>query len=235
MSQRLCSAWTVTLHFQTLTTLARALRRVGRAAEAPGFEAGATRIRDDFQRLLIPDQILTGYAYFHDDGKVDYLLHPRDRNGDIRYSLLAMIHAIINGLLTPEQARIHRECIRQHLLAPDGARMFDRPFAYRGGLSVRFQRAETSSYFGREIGLMYMHLHLRYTEAMARFGDADAVLLALRQANPIGVRDVVPRAALRQANCYSSSSDAAFADRYEAIAHYDTVKTGRVKLEGGWR
>jgi cellobiose phosphorylase len=32
MSERLCSAWTVTLQHQTLTTLARALRRVGRVA-----------------------------------------------------------------------------------------------------------------------------------------------------------------------------------------------------------
>jgi 1,2-beta-oligoglucan phosphorylase len=46
---------------------------------------------------------------------------------------------------------------------------------------------------------------------------------------------VVPAAALRQANCYYSSSDAAFADRYEALAHYDRVKTGEVALEGGWR
>jgi cellobiose phosphorylase len=46
---------------------------------------------------------------------------------------------------------------------------------------------------------------------------------------------VVPAAALRQANCYYSSSDAAFADRYEALAQYDRVKTGTVALEGGWR
>ena len=34
MCERLCSAWTVTLHYQTLTTLAAALRRIGRAAAA---------------------------------------------------------------------------------------------------------------------------------------------------------------------------------------------------------
>ncbi len=82
---------------------------------------------------------------------------------------------------------------------------------------------------------MYMHAHLRYAEAMARYGDADALLLALRQANPIGLRTVVPAAMLRQANCYSSSSDAAFTDRYQALSEYGKVKTGNVPLEGGWR
>jgi cellobiose phosphorylase len=45
----------------------------------------------------------------------------------------------------------------------------------------------------------------------------------------------VPGAALRQANCYYSSSDATFADRYEALADYEKVKTGAVTFEGGWR
>jgi 1,2-beta-oligoglucan phosphorylase len=53
---------------------------------------------------------------------------------------------------------------------------------------------------------MYMHAHLRFAEAMAHYGDADALLLALRQANPIKIRSVVPAARPRQANCYYSSS-----------------------------
>jgi 1,2-beta-oligoglucan phosphorylase len=52
---------------------------------------------------------------------------------------------------------------------------------------------------------MYMHAHLRFAKAMAH-GDADALLLALRQANPIKIRSVVPAARPRQANCYYSSS-----------------------------
>jgi len=107
--------------------------------------------------------------------------------------------------------------------------------AYRGGLSTRFQRAETSSFFGREIGLMYVHAHLRYAEAMAHYGDADAFFLALRQANPIGMHDVVSCAARRQANCYYSSSDADVADRYEAAERYQDVRSGAVPTEGGWR
>jgi cellobiose phosphorylase len=125
--------------------------------------------------------------------------------------------------------------MKQYLLGADGARLFNRPPPYRGGPSQYFQRAESSAFFGREIGLMYMHAHLRYAQAMAHVGDVEAFFLALRQANPIAIRVVVPPAALRQANCYYSSSDATFADRYEALADYEQVKTGAVALEGGWR
>jgi cellobiose phosphorylase len=102
-------------------------------------------------------------------------------------------------------------------------------------MQKHFQRAETASYFGREIGLMYMHAHLRYAEALARHGDADAFFLALCQANPIGIRTLVPGATLRQANCYYSSSDAKFKDRYEAFSEYGRVKRAEVRLDGGWR
>jgi cellobiose phosphorylase len=98
-----------------------------------------------------------------------------------------------------------------------------------------FQRAETSTFFGREIGILYTHAHLRYAEAMAHWGDAEAFFLALRQANPIGLRAVVKSARPRQANCYTSSSDGCFADRYEADARYPELLAGRVPVEGGWR
>lgn len=235
MRERLCSAWTVTLHYQTLITLAKAMRRVGRSDQAAAFEAIAAQVRADFQRLLIVDGTLAGFAYVHPDGHIDYWLHPRDRNTGIHYRLLPMIHAIINDLLTPAQAKTHVSSIKQYLLGCDGARLFDRPPLYQGGPQRFFQRAESSAFFGREIGLMYMHAHLRYAQAMAHVGEVEAFFLALRQANPIALRSVVPSAALRQANCYYSSSDAAFADRYEARAEYEKVKAGEVALEGGWR
>jgi cellobiose phosphorylase len=235
MRERLCSVWTVTLHHQTLATLAAALRALGRSAAAARLESLAARVRGDFERWLLPDGTLAGFAYFHPDGRVDYLLHPRDQATGIRYRLLPMIHAIIADLLTPEQAAAHVALIRDHLLGADGARLFDRPPAYRGGPQRHFQRAESSTFFGREIGLMYTHAHLRYAEAMARLGDAGAFFEALRRAIPIALQAVVPAALPRQANCYYSSSDAAVADRYEAAERYADVRAGRVPLEGGWR
>ena len=59
----------------------------------------------DFQRILIVDGVLTGYALFESEASVRYLLHPRDATTGVRYSALAMIHAILEDMLTPEQAR----------------------------------------------------------------------------------------------------------------------------------
>jgi cellobiose phosphorylase len=235
MREHLCSTWTVTLHYQTLVALAKAMRRFGSSDVAANLEAKAAEVREDFRRTLLVDGILTGYAYFQDDGRIDYLLHPKDRQTGLSYSLLPMIHAIINDLLSPQEADRHLGIIRKHLLGPDGARLFDRPLEYRGGPQRFFQRAESASFFGREIGLMYMHAHLRYAEALARYGDAEGFFAALCKANPIGLQELVPTATLRQSNCYYSSSDAGFADRYQAGAEYERVVKGEVPLEGGWR
>ncbi|HXK24846.1 MAG TPA: hypothetical protein VMS55_19405 [Myxococcota bacterium] len=234
-AERLCSAWTVTLHFQMLGALAAALRRVGRESLARELDAQRPGIRDDFQERLVADGVVTGLAHFGEDGRVAPLLHPHDRDTGVSYSLLPMVHAILAELFTREQAERHLDLIRLHLLAADGARLFDRPLPYRGGVQRLFQRAETASFFGREIGLLYTHAHLRYAEALARLGEAEDLFTALRQACPVALREVVKSARLRQANCYTSSSDAAFADRYEASARYDEVWTGAAPVEGGWR
>lgn len=235
MREHLCSSWTVTLNYQTFVALAAAFRQLGNTVRADRFEALAATILEEFQRILIADKVLTGLAYFHEDGKIDYLLHPRDATTGLSYSLLAMIHAIINDMFTLEQAESHLVIIREHLLGPDGARLFDKPMAYHGGLMTNFQRAESASFFGREIGIMYTHAHLRYGEALARFGDSDAFFHALSQLNPIAIREFVTTATPRQSNCYYSSSDAAFKDRYQAYDEYDRVKNHEVALEGGWR
>ncbi len=235
LREHMCSAWTVTLHFQALTLLARALRSIGRAAQAEPLEQQAEAVRGDFQRLLLPDGVLAGYAVFDGAADVRYLLHPRDATTGVHYSSLAMIHAILEDLLTAEQGRAHLEIIGRELSGPDGARLFDRPMPYHGGPQRIFQRAESATFFGREIGLMYMHAHLRYAQALAHVGRPEDFFRALCQADPIGIRAIVPAATLRQANCYYSSSDAAFADRYQARAQYERIRNGTIPLDGGWR
>ena len=163
------------------------------------------------------------------------MLHPSDARTGLKYSLLPMTQGIIGGLFTPQQAAHHLRLIREHLLFPDGARLIDRPVAYRGGPQTMFRRAESSSFFGREIGLMYVHAHLRYAEAMAVLGEAEALWDALQLANPIAVTDRLAQATLRQRNAYFSSSDAAFPDRYAASSKWPQVKAGTVGVEGGWR
>jgi cellobiose phosphorylase len=234
LREHLCSAWTVALHHETRTLLAGALRRLGLSDRAAACEAPAPRIRAEFQQL-IDGGVLAGFAHFGAGGRPALWMHPRDAETGIHYSLIAMSLATSSGLFTPEQAASHRDTTTRELLAPDGARLFDRPPRYLGGPQRHFQRAESSAYFGREMALMYTHAHLRHAEAMARLGDGEALFTALCQANPIGLRERVAMARPRQASCYVSSSDAVCADRYEAAARYDDVKAGQVPLEAGWR
>ena len=146
-----------------------------------------------------------------------------------------MNRGIISGIFTREQALRHQDLIEQHLKGPDGARLMNRPLKYKGGIQTLFQRAESSTFFGREIGLMYVHEHIRYAESQAITGRADAFVKALRQAIPVAYRDVVPCGDTRQSNCYYSSSDVTFKSRYEADERYDEIKTGKITLKGGWR
>lgn len=235
LRERLCSAWTVTLHHQMLHTLAAAFGQIGRADPAATLAAEAVAVRAEFQRLLVQDDVVAGYALFPQEGGRELWIHPQDRRTSLRYSLLPMMHAVLDSLLTPEQAQHQAALIEQHLTGPDGARLFDAPLPYRGGPSTLFQRAETSSFFGREIGIMYMHAHLRHAQMLAHLGRAEAFVQALTLAHPIALRERVPSASLRQANCYYSSSDAAFPDRYAAQADYGRALAGEVALDGGWR
>ena len=193
-------------------------------------------MRLDFNTHLLRDGVVAGYGVFEPGAaRPELLLHPSDRRTGLKYSLLPMTRSIIAGLFTPQQSEHHLRLIREHLLFPDGARLIDRPVAYHGGPQTLFRRAESSSFFGREIGLMYVHAHLRYAEAMAILGETDALWDALQLANPIAVADLLEQARPRQRNAFFSSSDAAFADRYLASEKWGEVKAGKVAVEGGWR
>jgi cellobiose phosphorylase len=235
LRDELCSAWTVTLHFQMLNTLAASLGDGAHAARAASLREMARRIERDFQQLLVIDEVVPGYMHTRADGRHDYLLHPRDTLTGLHYSMLPIPHAILSGILTPAQAARHLALIEQHLLGPDGARLFDKPMRYRGGPTRVFQRAESAAFFGREIGLMYTHAHLRYAEALAHVGRAEAFFAALNLVNPVGLAQRLPGASPRPSHCYYSSSDAAFPDRYAAFEDYGRIARGEIAFDGGWR
>ena len=193
------------------------------------------KIRADFNKYLVRDGVVAGYGLVEADGTIGVLLHPSDSLTGISYSLLPMNRGIISGIFTSDQAERHQDLIEQHLKGPDGARLMDRPLKYMGGIQRLFQRAESSTFFGREIGLMYVHEHIRYAEALSITGKADAFVKALRQAIPVAYSDVVLCGDTRQSNCYYSSSDVTFRNRYEADELYDKIRTGRITLRGGWR
>ena len=231
----LVSSWTVALLYEQLCRYAQILRRSGRS-DGSDCQGLAAAMRADFNRFLVRDGTVAGYAEFSPAGGMpELLLHPSDRRTGVRYSLLPMTQAILGALFTPEQTRHHLELMRTHLRFPDGVRLMDRPLAYRGGPQVLFQRAESAAFFGREIGLMYTHAHLRYTQSMALLGDGEELWEGLLLANPIAVTERLPRASLRQRNSYFSSSDAAFRDRYQASAEWTRVREGGIEVDGGWR
>jgi cellobiose phosphorylase len=231
----LVSSWTVALLYEQLCRYAEILRRSGRS-DGSAEERLAASMREDFNRFLVRDGTVAGYGEFSPAGGLpELLLHPADRRTGVSYSLLPMTQAILGALFTAEQAQHHLGLIRQHLRFPDGVRLMDRPLAYRGGPQTLFQRAESAAFFGREIGLMYTHAHLRYAQAMAVLGEAQEMWEALLLVNPIAVTDRLPQASLRQRNAYFSSSDAAFRDRYQASAEWARVRDGTIAVDGGWR
>jgi len=237
LAAQMTSAWTATLQIQSLRALADGLAAVG---DTSGLADRAVRLADQTETALttdlLVDDLLAGYGVYGRDGALQELLvHPRDGRTGLRYGVLPWIHAISAELLEPVAAQNHLRALETHLLGPDGARLFDRPPPYRGGPMRVFQRAEAATFWGREIGLMYTHAHLRYAEALARVGDAPGLFRALCQVNPIGVTDRIASARPRQSTCYYSSSDAAFADRADAERRYRASLNGKVPLEGGWR
>ncbi|WP_374971254.1 GH36-type glycosyl hydrolase domain-containing protein [Terrabacter sp. BE26] len=239
LAAHLVSTWTAVLQVQALRTLAEGLDAVDTADDTTTLGADADelaeRTHDALLEQLDADPVLPGYLLRHEDGSFEPLVHPSDERTGLHYGVLPWIHAIGAELMTPEQARHHLDLIEEHLLGPDGARLFDRPVSYVGGPMTVFQRAEASTFWGREIGLMYMHAHLRYAEALARVGDGAALLTALAKASPVGLDALVPQARPRQTTCYYSSSDGAFSDRYDASERYAALMAGDVPLEGGWR
>ena len=235
LAQRMISSWTVEMNYQAFSQYQSVYEQTGNTAKARELKEICEKIKADFNQYLVKDGVVAGYGLVEGDRSISLLLHPTDTTTGIRYSLLPMNRGIISGIFTNEQARHHQEVIDAHLKGPDGVRLMDRPLKYKGGIQTIFQRAESSAFFGREIGLMYMHEHIRYAESQARIGRADAFMKALRQAIPVGYKEVVPCGDVRQSNCYYSSSDVIFKNRYEADERYDEIRTGKSTLRGGWR
>lgn len=235
LARRMISSWTVQMNYQAFRDYAEVCLMMGDAVKARKINDLCERIKSDFNTHLIKGGVVAGYGLAEDDGSFSLLLHPTDKRTGINYSILPMNRGILSGIFTAGQAHRHQVLIEEHLTGPDGARLMDRPLKYSGGIQSLFQRAESSTFFGREIGLMYVHEHIRYAEALARTGQAEAFIEALRKAIPAGYREVVPSGDIRQSNTYYSSSDVIFMNRYEADRLYSEIKTGEVTLRGGWR
>lgn len=234
LKQYMVSSWTVALTYQTLSQLSRALVPVKPelAAELSSMAAG---VKKDFNKYMLDTDVIPGFVYMEDPEQAKRMLHPDDSETGIQYRLLPMTRSMIAELLEPEQAASHYRLIKDKLFCPDGVRLMNRPAQYDGGVSTHFKRAEQASNFGREVGLQYVHAHIRYIEAMAKLGNPEEVWNGLGIINPVGIQQVVPNADLRQSNAYFSSSDGKFNNRYDAQEQFDKLRTGDIQVKGGWR
>ncbi len=71
------SSWTVALLFQQINRYAEVLRRAQRTDKAEALERLAEEMRADFNRYLIRDGTVAGYAVFDPGGdQPELLLHP---------------------------------------------------------------------------------------------------------------------------------------------------------------
>ncbi|MGO4272552.1 cellobiose phosphorylase, partial [Paenibacillus sp. TAF58] len=234
LKQYMISSWTVALTYQVLNQLSAALtdEHLELSAELGKLASG---IQADFNQYMLQKDVIPGFVYMEKPGVAELMLHPTDTKTGIQYRLLPMTRSMIAELLTGEQAESHYRLIKQELYCPDGVRLMNRPARYAGGVSTHFKRAEQAANFGREIGLQYVHAHIRFVEAMAKLGKVDEAWQGLAMINPVGIREVVPNAELRQSNAYFSSSDGKFNTRYDAQERFQELLEGKVPVKGGWR
>lgn len=232
LTKQSVSGWTIVLTIQSIEMFIKAISDKY-SKEAKEFTALTKKIRKDYNKYILKDNIPAGFIYFTDP--IQYILHPLDTSTNIKYRLLPFNQGILGGIFSKKQALSYINIIDKHLKHPDGVRLMSSPVEYKGGQKTFFMRAETASNFGREIGLQYVHAHLRYCEAMSELNEPSRLIDGLLTVNPIKISDFVSNALTRQSNLYFSSSDGCFYDRYEAKRDFDKLRTGEVKVKGGWR
>lgn len=233
LRKSMVSGWTVTLTYQVF-------REFGELTAACDSKLSqellhmAEEIKKDYHRYIIKNGVTSGFIHFNGEN-IKYLLHPEDETTGLKYRLLPMTRSCISEMFDPREADTHYELIREHLYHPDGVRLMNRTCTYHGGINTYFKRAETAANFGREIGLQYVHAHIRFIESMAKLGKAAETWDNLLKIIPINLHHHVPNASARQSNCYFSSSDGEFDNRYEAMANFDLLREGKVNVKAGWR
>ena len=232
LTKQMVSGWTVALLYEALTGLSQF--SIFPDARQEAMLTYKEELAKDFHQHLIVDGVPAGFVIFYPNHH-EVLLHPQDNKTGLTYRLLPFNRGMISQLFQPQDLPKYQQIIRQHLRHPDGVRLMNTAVQYQGGKKTYFQRAETAANFGREIGIQYVHAHIRYIEAMTTIGDAEEAWWGLQVINPISMQQVVPHAAYRQRNVYFSSSDAAFLDRYEAKRDFEKVRKGLLPVKAGWR
>ena len=230
--KRLISTWTMALSYETFKKLYLIIDEKDFKDELFKIYNGIQR---DFLKFSIKDDVIGGFLYLHEDGKVEYIIHPDDKKTGINYRLLPLTRSIISEIVDKNQGEINESIIDKHLTFNDGIRLMDMTPKYNGGISKIFKRAERASNVGREISLQYVHAHIRFIGSMCKLKESEKVWEALFKINPIKINDNVKNAEYRQSNTYFSSSEGDFKSRYDFQENFHKLRSGEVKVKGGWR
>ncbi len=234
LKENMASTWTVSLTYQVLKRFSKSIASLD-ADWSKEMKELSEHIGADFRKYMLKTDILPGFVLMHEGNQPEYIIHPQDTKTGIDYRLLPMSRSMISELLTKTEKDNHLKIIQKELQMPDGVHLMSQPANYAGGVSTYFKRAEQAANFGREIGLQYVHAHIRFAEAMAKIGEKNEAWKALQTVNPILIQENVPNAEIRQSNAYFSSSDGKFATRYEAGEKFNELRTGERTVKGGWR
>ncbi|MCD4826473.1 MAG: hypothetical protein K8Q99_01675 [Acholeplasmataceae bacterium] len=234
LTTKMVSGWTVALLYESVHLLGAELESKDKELSEE-LLALAKNIKADYKKYMIVDGIPSGFVVFEDNNQLSYLLHPRDQKTGLKYRLLPFVRSFISELAEKEVMNDYINLIDKIFMHPDGVRLMDTAVKYEGGKKTYFVRAETAANFGREIGLQYVHAHIRYIESMAKIGASQRAYNAIFQIVPIQMKEHVKNAEIRQSNMYFSSSDADFNNRYEAKKDFELVRQGNIKVKGGWR
>ena len=232
LKERMVSGWTTVLMIQTLESFALEIKTYD-PLYSDFILNEVDLIKASRLNHLLPDGIPAGFVVFEEEKK--YLLHPKDLETSLKYRLLPITRSMIAGLNSKEENARFLQIIDTYLKHPDGVRLMDHAVLYQGGKKTHFNRAETAANFGREIGLQYVHAHIRYIEAMYEIKDVERSYEALLMIHPIHLHHILKNAMPRQRNAYFSSSDGAFKDRYQAKEQFDLLREGKINVKGGWR
>ena len=234
LKKNMASSWTVALTYQTMKQFFEVMTENNQEV-AERSQKIADGVYQDFHKYMLQDEVIPGFLFMSDTGETELMVHPNDTRTGIDYRLLPMTRSMISELINQDEVNKHYDIIQEHLKYPDAVRLMNKPANYEGGVSEIFKRAEQAANLGREVGLAYIHAHIRYIEAMAKIGKPEETWQNLEVINPIGIFDVVSNSELRQGNAYFSSSDGNFKTRYDAKENFEELKTKERTVKGGWR
>jgi len=146
-----------------------------------------------------------------------------------------MNRGIISEIFTKEQAQYHLDLIWQRAKRPRWSRLMNRP-SIQGGIQKHFFKSRKAVHSLPGDWALCMCTNISVMPNLRHVWAGQMLLWKPSPGKPCSIQDIVNCGDTRQANCYYSSSDVTFKNRYEADERYDEIKTEKLllKADGGF-